>query len=98
MHTKWGDVFICIEKSLIIYHLLVPVSGNLLGPILAGEPDIEEVAVVADGAKSGADVGLKLVPPQAELVRRSHDGRRRRHTLSQITHSCTLSTRLMIRC
>ena len=41
---------------------------NLLRSVLAGESDVEEVSVVADGAEGGAHVGLELVPPQAELV------------------------------
>ena len=48
--------------------MYVPVCRNLFRSILAGESDVEEVSVVADGAESCADIGLELVPTQAELV------------------------------
>ena len=61
---------------------------NLFRTIFAGESDVEKVSVFSDGAEGRADVGLEVVPPQAELVRRSHDkGMRKKHTtLHEYTH------------
>ena len=37
--------------------------------IITGEGDIEEVLLLAEFSESDADVGLEVVPPQAELLR-----------------------------
>ena len=37
--------------------------------IITGESDIKEVLLLAEFSESDADVGLEVVPPQAELLR-----------------------------
>ena len=72
-----------MKNVLLESWFILPVCRDLFRAIFAGESDVEEVPVLSDGAEGRADVGLKVVPPQAELVRRSHDaGIWKEHTSS----------------
>ena len=43
--------------------------------VLRGQGHVEEVRVLPQLGEGRGDVGLEVVPPQAELVRRTHPGR-----------------------
>ena len=40
--------------------------------VVGGEGAVEELAAVADPGEGPREVGLKVVPPQAELLRGTH--------------------------
>ena len=42
--------------------------------IITGKSNIKEVLLLAEFSESDTDVGLKVIPPQAELLRRAHLG------------------------